>query len=479
MRGQVLTHDLKLTLDEVQVPCKAAFLRVLARLALSAINPSSRLEYVGLEEIARVQDIYEYTSLNSLKANLSRDMRDLRARFPEIVESPRGAAQKAFRLNPALEWSVDRTPEELWTWLGLGQLPREREPAQVRQSYLCSLVEALLEGGGLDRVETLLEQLEDSPSSPGHTLEYALLRSQLYERQGDLARAWDWYSRAFSLLPEVSEPRAKQTVALQHIRLLCVEGNLEQAEKRILRFRSELGQSGSPYLLGRLALLSGLVTLELNAPGSEPKDALPSFQDALERFRQEHLWWGVQAAYANLGLTCYHQAKRYGGFSNRGLYLEWCAQGAVWLEHSFEFCTRTGFGYATPEHLLFLCKMQRALGERHRAQVLATTALEQARMQGLVRLEAEALLELGLLCLEGDEQNKKRLTQGFWKCLYALNLSSNAWMELEREAEDALGPGVWATELACLAEEFPEFAARGLRSELLPELLPELLEVSL
>jgi len=421
-------------LDDQLLTRTDKLVRILCRLALAAHDPFTRRDAVTLEQLAQIEGTFERANLKSFRAQLGRELKKLRELAPHLLGSPDEPRFPLWlNLEQVQEIHFDRDPLELWSWLGLRPPQAEPHPAQGRLALLASQAHALLEAGRLELAQSCIDALLSGVSNPEATLEGLLAQTELHFQEGKLEDAWDSFKRARDLLPLVNAAHLHLRLELYRARLLCWQGHYPEAEAVATALSSAPAYRLDPHLRGRLALVRGLIALEWVRGDHEPRQALPFFQSALEEFRGQHSWWGVQAALHNLGLCAYHQAHSLPRASAGKL--EWLERARGFLQHSLNFAQDTGYGYVRPQHLLYLVKVLRLLGDLEGARLMlerVKAALEEVSDS---RSDAEYLLEVGELAWAQGLYGEAR---GVWSGLARLELSQEAHEEIEVALEGRL-----------------------------------------
>jgi len=408
--------------------------RVLCRLALVACDPLTRRDAVTLEQLAQIEGTFDSANLKSFRAQLGRELKKLRELAPQLLGSPDEPRFPLWlNLEQVGEIHFDREPAEVWAWLGLRRPLFEHPPAQHRNALLVAQAHALLEAGNLKQAQSCIDALLSGVSQPEATLEGLLAQTELHFQAGQLESAWDTFKRARDLLPLVKTEGLHAQLELHRARLLCWQGRYSEAEAVGATLASAPSYRLDPHLRGRLALIRGLIVLEWVRAEHEPKGALPFFQAALEEFRTQHSWWGVQAALHNLGLCAYQQALSVPRASAG--WLEWLERARSFLHQSLSFAQDTGYGYVRPQHLLYLAKVSRLLGDLEGAHPVLERVRAALKTAPDVRSEAEYLLEVGELAWA---QGLYREARGVWSGIARLELSRESEVEIEAALEGRL-----------------------------------------
>jgi tetratricopeptide (TPR) repeat protein len=423
------TIHLIASLEGENLPVSNRLFRFLSFLALHAQRPPPKPTFIDLEEVSKLEG-YSALSKSSVRNSVRRDIRSLEDKGHFLIVSPPSKGSEFFRLADAYTVVFDRATDSFSADLGLESSGMETGFVDALEFYLeCASLEALLEGEQAHeahiRLEGLLVDGNTSGNTSGNitgniTLQGAkrcrmlLYQSQILERRGLLTEAWEWLNQAEVAF--ASEPLAslKPLLALQRIRLLRLEGSDSEAEKLTLE---GLRSTRDPYLTCRFTLLRGLLVMN-QVPG-EPKEAMNYFYRALQLALESHFWWGVQAAYANLGLACYRQAFHPSTQPIAQRHFNWLEQAQEWFERNLTFCKHSGFQHDSPEAALYLCRILRLREQPTAAQTYAQAALQLAQKLNHLHSQAEALLELGELVWVQDSH----AALGYWNTALALELN--------------------------------------------------------
>jgi tetratricopeptide (TPR) repeat protein len=303
-----------------------------------------------------------------------RDDLPRKAAGANLIVSPRGAAEKLFRLDETqAKVGFDLDPASVLEWLGLAtpEATAGKSVLLVEAVFDLSRCEALFEARRIAEADAGLEALIVSEASNALAARALLLRSQLRERQGLLAEAVELHNRAFELSQiESADVALTQLVELQSIRLSRAQHDFATAGARA-RALLERVEPGDHYLRARLLALQGL--LHLDDRRAEPKGAEGFFLRAFEHAMRSRWWWGVQAMAANLGLLWFRQVEHHAG-AGAQLRAGWLEQSRLWFERAVRFGQETGFRHDSPEALIYLAKVLALQGQT----IQALEVLDQA-----------------------------------------------------------------------------------------------------
>ena len=414
-------------LEDQRLTGTEKLVRILCLLALIAHDPVTRRDEVSLEDLAEIEGTFKSANLKSFRAQVSRELKKLRELAPRLLGSPEEPCFPLWLdLDHVREIEFDREPLELWAWLGLAKPSRETYPDQTRMALWAAQAHALIEAGKLEQAQRCISALLSGASHPEATLEGLLAQTELHFQAGQLEDAWDSFKRARDLLALVNVEYLHAQLELHRARLLCWQGRYSEAEAVGDTLASAPSYRRDPHLRGRLALIRGLIALEWVRAEHEPKGALPFLHSALEEFRAQHSWWGVQAALHNLGLCAYQQALSL-PHANVG-WLEWMGRARSFWHQSLSFAQDTGYGYVRPQHLLYLAKVLRLLGDLEGAPPLLERVMAVLEAAPNPRSKAEYLLEVGELAWTQGQHHEARAV---WAGLARLELGQEAQDEID------------------------------------------------
>jgi tetratricopeptide (TPR) repeat protein len=372
------TQGLEIKLGDQLVTNRAREVKLFALLALLYTGAVASDGWLEATDIGRI-DGYRTLQTDSLKSTIRRFVREMK---PQLLISPPNKAMEFFKLDDKLVSEVvfDKNVDEVLSWLELS--PRQEISGFSPQ---LALAEALYEATAFETATNLVQEILDTTPINESSFRALLLLSRIREKQGRLDEAWELLRRAEDSAV-YAEGDNTTRLQLQQVRLFRLSGETNEAV-RVLTLLQRKVSVREGLFWGQVETLAGLLLLDRE--DREPKDALPYFERAASAFTNMRWWWGVQASYANMGLSCFLQGQR------KPQKREWFTKAKPYFEQAISFSKGTGFRHDSAEVFIYLAKCKRFLNDWENHTEILEEALSLAAHIPSRRSMAEVWLEQG------------------------------------------------------------------------------------
>ncbi len=412
---------------------KPQFLNLYLYLVLRRLDDHrKRGGFVDVEEILLLPH-WERNTLESVGKQIRRHILQMAKEGRNIIEAQQKISGP-FRISiPPDQIILDVPIVRLMEFLDLRHISML---APEKEEDFYSYVGCMWEGDAFfnkGKLKDALSQYKEAEEAAARSnlqeLKIAALQKtgRTMERFGDLQIAEELY-RDVLKSGALNESAEAQTYVLLSL-IKYREGNLKASEDFSYKALDLVRGKKQYKIMGGVFNCLGLVRKERKSY----LEAIPFFQRALEYYSLVDYFYGIQAAYFNLGLI--YKLLGDGWIeSDTRLRNDQYRKSIEWVQRCISLCNKMGIAFETSQDHILLASIYRKMGEMDKAMRHVNTAIEVATIAGNTRDLAHAHRILAVIKLNmGKQDEAKAAFKLFYEYLEQTGLSRDTLNNIVQE----------------------------------------------